>query len=138
MFSKRVKYILLGLVVLVVGYIVYDTSEEPGIDDLHGTYKEVAMYRNENNIGPIIRIYAVTVSDTTHWDEMEQYGNLMLYTKYGTTRVYFFSADKPAPLEIYPQRPNFDKRFEPYCLAVYEKDAMSQVHFRKKPFAAAP
>ncbi|MFD1141623.1 hypothetical protein ACFQ4C_10910 [Larkinella insperata] len=138
MLSKRVKYILLGLVALLVGYIIYDASEEPGIDDLKGTYQEVAMYRNENNTGPIIRIYAVTVSDTTRWDEMQQYGDLMLYTKYGNTKVYFFPAGKPAPLELFPKQPNFDRQFEPYCLAVYEKDAMSQVSFRKKPFATTP
>ncbi|MFC5409780.1 hypothetical protein ACFPMF_10705 [Larkinella bovis] len=128
------KYILLGLVVLLVGYMLYDAGSEPGIDDLQGTYREVAIYRNENNTGPIVRIYAVTVSDTTHWDEMKQYGDLMLYTKYGTTRVYFFPEGKPVPATLSPVRPNFDSKYEPYCLAMYEKDAMSQVIFRKRPF----
>ncbi|GAB3313367.1 hypothetical protein GCM10027299_00330 [Larkinella ripae] len=136
MFNKRTKYILLVLTALLLGYIVYDAGSEPGIDDLKGTYREVGMYRNENNTGPIIRIYAVTVSDSTRWDEMRQYGDLMLYTKYGTTRVYFFPAGKPAPTRLAPDRPNFDPTYEPHCLAVYEKDAMSQVTFRKKPFSS--
>lgn len=134
MFSKKVKYILFGLVIFLIGYMVYDAVSEPGIKDLKGTYKEVAMYRNENNTGPIVRIYAVTVSDTL-WDEMEKYGDFMLYTKYGTTKVYFFPEGQPVPKQLSPKRPNFDRKYEKACLAMYEKDAMSQVTFRKKPFA---
>jgi hypothetical protein len=133
MLSKKVKYILLGLVVFLVGYMVYDAGSEPGIKDLKGSYKEVAMYRNENNTGPIVRIYAVIVKDTL-WDEMQKYGDFMLYTKYGTTRVYFFPEGQPAPTQISPKKPNFDKKYEQSCLAMYEKDAMSQVTFRRKPF----
>ncbi|RRB02370.1 hypothetical protein [Larkinella rosea] len=134
MLSRNVKYVLFGLVALLVGYMVYDAVSEPGIKDLKGTYKEVAMYRNENNTGPIVRIYAVTVTDTL-WDEMEKYGDYMLYTKYGTTKVYFFPEGQPAPAQVFPKRPNFDHKYEKSCLAMYEKDAMSQVTFRRKPFA---
>ncbi|MGA0560688.1 hypothetical protein ACO2Q8_28745 [Larkinella sp. VNQ87] len=136
MFSKRVKYLLIGLVVALIDYIIYDAGSEPGIDDLKGQYKEVALFRNENNTGPIIRIYAVTVSDTTRWEDMQKYGDLMLYTKYGTTKVFFFPEGKPVPTELSPRRPHFDAKFEPYCLAMYEKDAMSQVTFQRKPFEA--
>ncbi|GAB3259314.1 hypothetical protein GCM10027347_22810 [Larkinella harenae] len=136
MLNKKVKIIFLAVIGLVIGYVLYDSISEPGIDDLEGTYKEVAMYRNENNTGPIVRIYAVTVSDTTRWDDMKKYGDLMLYTKYGTTKVYFFPANKPAPTQLSPGQPNFDQQYEAYCLAMYEKDAMSQVTFRKKPFSA--
>ncbi|GAB3906716.1 hypothetical protein GCM10028803_39510 [Larkinella knui] len=133
MLNKRTKYILLGVVIFLVGYMVYDAGSEPGIKDLKGAYREVAMYRNENNTGPIVRIYAVAVTDTS-WEDMRKYGDFMLYTKYGTTRVYFFPEGQPAPTELSPKKPNFDKKYEQACLAVYEKDAMSQVTFRKKPF----
>ncbi|KAA9354600.1 hypothetical protein [Larkinella humicola] len=133
MVGKKGKYILFGLVALLVAYMVYDAGSEPGINDLKGTYREVAMYRNENNTGPIVRIYAVTVKDTL-WEEMRQYGDFMLYTKYGTTKVYFFPESRPAPTQVFPKRPHFDKKYESSCLAVYEKDAMSQVNFRKMPF----
>lgn len=134
MLNKPTRTIFLALIGLVIGYIVYDSISEPGIDDLAGKYREVAVYRNENNTGPIVRIYAVAVSDTMRWEEMRKYGDLMLHTKYGTTKVYFFPEGKPAPSALSRTKPNFDARFEPYCLAMYEKDAMSQVTFRKKPF----
>lgn len=90
------------------------------------------MFRNENNTGPIVRVYSVTVGDTTRWQEMEQYGDLMPYTKYGTTKVYFFAKQAPTSLQATP--PYFAPTFNHYCLASYEKDVMSKVTFRKHPF----
>jgi hypothetical protein len=128
--GKKVKIAILGVLVLVVGYIVYDTTSIPGVQSLAGNFEEVAFYRNENNTGPIIRIYAVTVEDTL-WEEMQQYGEFMPHTKYGSTKVYFFRASNPAPTEVFPGQENFDARYSSHLLAQYEKDAMGQVSFRK-------
>jgi hypothetical protein len=125
-----------GIVVIILSliiYIVYDAMMQPGTKDLKGNFTEVAFYRNENNTGPVVRIYAVTVEDTL-WEEMKAYGNYMPHTKYGSTKVYFFLKDKPTPDKVFPQGENFDKKYFPYCLALYEKDAMSSVSFRKKPY----
>jgi hypothetical protein len=114
------KYLVLGAVVALLGWFVFDSLSQPGVSDLPGNLQEVAAYRNENNTGPIVRIYAVTVADTL-WHSMQQYGALMPYTKYGSTRVYFFRA------------PAFDAQFNPYCLAEYEKEPMGKVSFRRYP-----
>jgi len=129
----KLKYLLTAAAAVLIIWFIYDASSQPGVDDLKGNFKEVAMYRNENNTGPIVRIYAVTVADTL-WNEMQKYGNYMPHTKYGNTKVYFFPADKPAPAEIYPGDANFDARFQENALARYEKDAMGQIAFVKYPF----
>jgi hypothetical protein len=106
---------------------------QPGVQDLKGNFTEVAFYRNENNTGPVIRIYAVAVEDTL-WEEMKKYGNYMPHTKYGNTKVYFFAKGKSAPSKVFPGEENFEKDYQPFCLALYEKDAMSGVSFQKNPF----
>jgi hypothetical protein len=113
--------------------ILWDSFSQPGVGDLAGDFREVAQYRNENNTGPVIRLYAVSVNDTL-WDEMEQYGQYMPHTKYGTTQVYFFLNNTPAPTKLQPGTQAFEDALKPYCLAVYEKNSMGQVSFRKYPF----
>ncbi len=117
----------------MVAWFIYDTMSLPGVDDLEGDFKEVAMYRNENNTGPITRIYAVTVEDTL-WQQMQAYGDFMPHTKYGNTKVYFFLGDQPAPTEVQPGQVNFEERFQENTVAKYEKDAMGQVSFVRYPF----
>jgi hypothetical protein len=126
------KYLALGAVALLLGWFVYDSLSQPTGQDLPGNFQEVATYRNENNTGPIVRVFAVTVADTL-WTEMRQYGDLMPYTKYGNTKVYFFRQGQPVPKTVQPGEANFDAEFNKYCLAKYEKELMGNVSFRKFP-----
>lgn len=132
-FFKNKKNLLLLVLAIIIGYIVYDSTSQPTVADLQGGFREVAMYRNENNTGPIVRVYAVSVEDTLSKD-MLKYGDLMPYTKYGTTTVYFFNAAKPFPNSLAASEPHFDPGFSPNCLAVYRKDANGQVSLDEKPF----
>ena len=132
--NKRRRKYLIGLVVaLLIFWFIADAVNEPGVQDLQGNFEEVAFYRNENNTGPIVRIYAVTLTDTL-WHEMEQYGNYMPHTKYGNTKVYFFQKGQPVPENVSPGEENFSAELQKYCLARYEKDSMGKVSFRKYPF----
>ena len=114
--------------------MVWNVINEPGIKELQGNFREVAFIRNEQNTGPVVRVYAVTVEGEP-WNEMEQYGNYMPHTKYGTTRIYFFSAGKPYPSTLSLDGNNISGEMEENCLAIYEKDGMSQVTLQKDPFA---
>lgn len=134
MILKNKRNLLLLALAAIIGYIVYDATSQPGVSDLKGNFKEVAVYRNANNTGPIVRIYAVT-AEGTPWDEMKKYGELMPYNKYGSTKVYFFSKDKPFPQQLNPNEPQFDPKYNIHCLAVYIKDANGQVSFTETPFA---
>lgn len=129
MVRGKLFYFIALMVIGVVCYIVWDALTQPGIGDLKGSYEEVAFYRNENNTGPIIRIYAVAVSDTL-WAEMGKYGAFMPHSKYGNTKVYFFNRSGDFPREVFPGEENFDSEYRDECLAVYEKDAMGKVSFR--------
>ena len=113
--------------------MVWNVLTEPGIKNIEGDFTEVAFIRNEQNTGPVVRIYAVTLSGD-YWKEMEQYGNYMPHTKYGATRVYFFLNDKPFPTKLLLGGRNLEERFKENCIGLYEKDGMSQVSLIKYPF----
>lgn len=131
--NRRRKHLIGIIIILLLIWFIADAVNEPGVQDLKGDFAEVAFYRNENNTGPIVRIYAVTLRDTL-WQEMEQYGNFMPHTKYGTTKVYFFLQGQPVPKEVYPGEENFPAELQKYCLARYEKGTMGTASFRKYPF----
>ncbi|WP_317129121.1 hypothetical protein [Hymenobacter sp. UV11] len=126
------KYLALGAIVLLLGWFVFDSLSQPGVGDLKGGFQEVALYRNENNTGPIVRVYAVTVADTL-WQQMRQYGDLMPYTKYGNTKVYFFRQGQPVPKVVRPGEVNFEAEFNSNCLAKYEKEVMGNVTLARYP-----
>ena len=103
----RLWLLLLPLVLITV-FILWDTLQQPGIRDVVGGFEEVAFVRNEQNKGGIVRIYAFTVSDTTHADYLAC-GNLLPHNEYGsTTTAYFFEKGKSAPNELQLDSPHFD------------------------------
>jgi hypothetical protein len=101
--------------------------------DLRGQFKELAFYRNEQNTGPVIRIYAVSVSDTL-WKEMEIYGSTMPHNKYGNTKVYYFLNKNEMPRSLSAIDGSFEKEYQENCIAKYEKGAMGQIVLVKFPF----
>ena len=131
--KRRRKWLAAIGISLLLTWFIADAMNQPGVQDLKGEFQEVASYRNENNTGPIIRIYAVTVADTS-WQEMKQYGNFMPHTKYGNTTVYFFRQGSPAPNQLRPGQENFNPELNPHCLAKYQKDVMGNVSFKRFPF----
>lgn len=127
------KYIILTLFLIVLLWMVTDVLMQPGIRDLKGEFKELAFVRNEQNTGPVVRIYAVSVKDTL-WGEMQKYGNFMPHNKYGNTKVYFFLNNTPAPNQLLLENGHFGSEYKNYCIGVYEKNAMGQTTFSRFPF----
>jgi hypothetical protein len=130
---KNKKTYILFAALIAVAVMIWNVIHEPGISDLKGNFKEVAFVRNEQNTGPVIRIYAVTLNGE-HWKEMEQYGNYMPHTKYGSTIVYFFSDKGPFPSQLTLGDSNLEESYKKDCLALYKKDGMSQVSLTRYPY----
>lgn len=92
---------------------------------LTGGFTETGFYRNENNAGPVIRIYAVSVKEPNE-AQYESYGNAMPHTVHGTTKVFFFDANYPAPSTLDFNEPHFDTlRYHP--IKRYEKNGVGDV-----------
>jgi len=128
------KTYFFGLIVLaLVIWFVLEATTQPGVEDLAGDPEEVAFVRNENNTGPVRRVYIVSIADTL-WDVMETYGSYMPHNKYGNTQVYFFPKDQDLPENITLEDP-VPAEFQSYCLGRYEKNAMGSESFVRYPFA---
>jgi hypothetical protein len=133
--SKRNKYIFSMLLVVGISWMIADSFLQPGIKDLDGDFKELAFIRNEQNTGPVVRIYAVSVKDTV-WGAMEAYGNYMPHTKYGVTRVYFSLNNNPLPgkADLSIEGDNLDEKYKSFCIGRYEKNIMSKALLTRYPF----
>ncbi|MBB2145505.1 hypothetical protein GM921_08425 [Pedobacter sp. LMG 31464] len=133
MHNKKQTLLIIVIVLVIIGWIMKDTFTQSSIEDLKGGFTEIASYRNENNTGPVQRIYAVTVKDTTS-AQLVDYGNLKPHTKYGNTKVYFFLEGSNVPSNISPGDVNFDAMYNSSCFALYEKSAMGNFGLVKNPF----
>ena len=130
---KKNKLFILIISVIAITAMLWNTLSEPGIKGLQGNLKETAFIRNEQNTGPVIRIYAISI-DAENWKDMEQYGNYMPHNKYGTTRVYFFLSNKPYTGKLELTGDNIEDDYKQNCIALYEKNGMSQSSIVKYPF----
>jgi hypothetical protein len=131
MLKNKMFYFIAVTIIGLIALIMWSSLTQPRIGELKGNFTEVAFYRNENNTGPINRIYAIIASDTL-WEEMKKYGGFMPHTKYGNTKVYFFKEN--APQEFYLGDQNFDEQYRSSCVAVYEKNNMGFESFIKWPY----
>lgn len=130
---KKYKSSLIGLSFLIILAIIWSTVTEKGIKDLSSDFEELTFIRNEQNTGPVLRIYAVSLKKI-NWEEMKQYGNFMPHTKYGSTKIYFFLNSTDLPQKLKFGEVNIDDRYKKHCVAIYEKNGMSQISLRKYPF----
>ena len=126
------KIAVLISIALLIG-IIYITFNQPGDERFSTKFKEISLLRNENNTGPINRIYAVYVQDYD-WNDIEAYAAAKPYTKYGSTKVYFFTEDYSDRSFLTWQSPNVPISRQEACIALYHKENNGRVTFRKYPF----
>ena len=109
-------------ILLVLVFIFKDSFFLPDVGSLKGKFQEITFVRNEQNTGPVIRLYIVSV-ERKEDAQFEAYGDFMPHTKYGVTKVFFFDKKTPIPRTISENEPYFDPvRFKP--IAKYEKNPM--------------
>jgi hypothetical protein len=128
--NKIYLFIISAIIIVTIFWSVFNTL---GINDLDGNLKEIAFIRNEQNTGPIVRVYAVSI-DEENWESMEQYGNYMPHNKYGTTRIYFFLSNNPYRGKLQIEGENIEKSYQKECIALFEKNGMSQTSLVKYPY----
>lgn len=118
--------ILLGITVLIVlAVIVTESFSEQGIAAYQDQFEEIGYYRNENNTGPVLRIYAyqTQVEDP---EVLKSFADLLPHTKYGRTLVFFVHESVKAPVVLFPESPYFPASMSPSIFAKYEKTPMGE------------
>lgn len=126
--NRIVFYFIATVVVLLTAWIIQSSLSQPGEERFAGKFEELAFYRNENNTGPVIRIFAVKTMDSDP-NLMREFGEARPHTKYGRTLVFFFSPDLTEKVTISPTEPYFSPKFQPYLLAQFERTPMGEVRF---------
>jgi hypothetical protein len=105
--------------------IVKESFSEQGIAAYQDQFEEVGYYRNENNTGPVLRIYAfrTQVEDPA---VLKSFADLLPHTKYGRTLVFFVNETVNAPVVLSPKSPYFPAFLSPAIVAKYEKTPMGE------------
>lgn len=127
------KKIILIISVIVIGLMFYSLNETENINSLEGDFKELAFKRNENNTGPIQRVYAFSIEDTL-WSEMKKHADLLPHTKYGSTKVYYFLEEQISEVELNLSLKGINQEAKSKCIAQAIKDGQSRLIFKKNPF----
>lgn len=111
-----------------MAWIIQASFSQPGMERFEGKFEELGFYRNENNTGPVLRIFAVRTLDANP-SLMKEFGEAQPHTKYGRTLVFYFSPELKEKVTLSPQKPYFPAEFGPYLLAQFERTPMGEVQF---------
>ena len=105
-----------------------ESFSEQGIAAYQDQFEEVGYFRNENNTGPVLRIYAyqTQVEDP---EVLKSFADLLPHTKYGRTLVFFVNEPVKAPVALSPESPYFPTSLSPSIFAKYEKTPMGEQQF---------
>lgn len=126
--SKLKKKQILWLsffVILTASIILFDSQNFSQPAKLKGGFIEVGFYRNENNDGPVVRIYSVNVKEPDI-AKYKDYGDAMPYTLHGNTKVYFFNEKNEVPDKLQFDFPHFDTvQYKP--IKIYERNGANIV-----------
>lgn len=106
--KKKKVWFLAIPIILILGYLIYDSYSQPKLKDLPGGFEEVAFVRNEQNKGGIVRIYAVSVSDINNAN-FDAAAKLFPTNDFNSvTRIFFFDKDQGYPTELNINPPHYD------------------------------
>lgn len=123
---NKKRWMWLGfLIVLILVIVISDSSLLTNSQKIRGGFTETAFYRNENNSGPVIRVYAVKV-DSPLVADYDSYGNSMPHTEHGITKIFFFDAKKGAPDKLNMNSPHYDTA-QYKAVWVFQKNAVGRV-----------
>jgi hypothetical protein len=116
----------IGIIVLgVLGLIVKESFSGKGVADYQDKFEEIGYFRNENNTGPIRRVYAFRTKEQDP-EVLKSFANLLPHTKYGRTLVFFVAETWKEPVVLSPESPYFPELLRSHLFAKYEKTPMGE------------
>ncbi len=126
--NSLVMFLLGVTVVAVLFLIVKESFSGTGTSAYQEQFEELGYYRNENNTGPVLRLYAYRAL-TRDPKIMKEFADLLPHTKYGRTLVFFFEDAVNDSVALSPEVPHISPSLQPQLLATYEKTPMGEGRF---------
>ena len=123
-----VTFLLVITVVVVLFLIVKESFSNEGMAAYQDQFVELGHYRNENNTGPVLRLYAFRAL-TRDPAVLKEFADLLPHTKYGRTLVFFFVEEVTDSVILSPAAPHISPSLQPQLLAKYEKTPMGEGRF---------
>lgn len=118
--------IFIGTIVLgVLGLIVKESFSGKGVADYQDQFEEIGYFRNENNTGPILRVYAFRTKEQNP-EVLKSFADLLPHTKYGRTLVFFVGKSWKEQVVLSPESPYFPESLRSHLFATYEKTPMGE------------
>jgi hypothetical protein len=118
--------IFIGTIVLgVLGLIVKESFSGQGVADYQDQFEEIGYFRNENNTGPILRVYAFRTKEQDP-EVLKSFADLLPHTKYGRTLVFFVGESWKEQVVLSPESPYFPESLRSHLFAKYEKTPMGE------------
>ena len=118
--------IFIGTIVLgVLGLIVKESFSGKGVADYQDQFEEIGYFRNENNTGPILRVYAFRTKEQDP-EVLKSFADLLPHTKYGRTLVFFVGESWKEQVVLSPESPYFPESLRSHLFAKYEKTPMGE------------
>jgi hypothetical protein len=118
--------IFIGTIVLgVLGLIVKESFSGKGVADYQDQFEEIGYFRNENNTGPILRVYAFRTKEQDP-EVLKSFADLLPHTKYGRTLVFFVGKSWKEQVVLSPESPYFPESLRSHLFATYEKTPMGE------------
>ncbi len=116
----------IGIIVLgVLGLIVKESFSGQGVAAYQDKFEEIGYFRNENNTGPIQRVYAFRTKEQNS-EVLKSFANLLPHTKYGRTLVFFVAETWKEPVVFSPAPPYLPNSLQSHLIAEYEKTPMGE------------
>lgn len=112
-------------VLVVLGLIVKESFSGQGVAAYQDKFEEIGYFRNENNTGPIQRVYAFRTKEQDP-EVLKSFANLLPHTKYGRTLVFFVADTWKEPVVFSPTPPYLPNSIQSHLLAEYEKTPMGE------------
>ena len=109
----------------MLGLIVKESFSGQGVAAYQDKFEEVGYFRNENNTGPILRVYAFRTKEQDP-EVLKSFANLLPHTKYGRTLVFFVAETWKEPVVFSPNPPYLPNSIQTHLLAEYEKTPMGE------------
>ncbi len=123
--------LFIGLFIVITAYLYSNLLNQ------NNNFIDVGYYKIPSPYGSYNRIYSVYVKDFIDspemWEKIKEYAKSKMYSAGGNTIVFFFNDLENTP-DVNLVGIEFDKKYEPYCIASFYKYPNGSEEFYKYPF----